>query len=184
MSKNKNDKTIKILIICFIIFFAIVSGYEYIQYGSIFNNTEHFRKIYATALEQRNNEEFSQAFSTLEGISPRYEAYDAVLYQQSQCATKTGDELSVQKKLKSLISKYPDSYLYIPAKYDLAKSYLRAHDNDNAISAFKNIINNHKNTDYEIGSYYYLADLNKEKNIQNSLKYWKDYRQEPVHFLI
>ena len=175
MSKGSNNKAIKVLIICFIAFFALVAGYEYLQYGSIFNNTEHFRKIYATALEQRNNEEFAQAYSTLDGISPRYEAYDAVLFQQAQCATKTGDELSVQKKLKSLIAKYPQSYLYIPAKYDLAKSYLRSHDNSSATATFENIINNHQNTDFEVGSYYYLADLDKAKNIQNSLKYWRKY---------
>jgi len=178
LSKPTNNTAIKVLIIIFALFFTIVSGYEYFQYGSIFNNTEHFRKIYSEALEQKNNEEYSQAFSTLEKISPRYEAYDAVLYQQAQCAAKTGDEASVQKRLKSIINKYPSSYLYIPAKYDLAKSYLRSGDKTSATNTFQNIINTHPNTDYETGSYYYLVDLIATKNPANATKYLKKYIEQ------
>ena len=47
---------------------GFVSDYEYIQYASIFYNTEHFIKIYVTAIEQWNNEDFLQTFSTLDGI--------------------------------------------------------------------------------------------------------------------
>jgi len=178
LAKNSNNKAIKVLITLFVLFFVCVSGYEYLQYGSVFNNTEHYRKIYSEALEQRNNEEFSQAFATLERISPRYEAFDAVLYQQAQCAAKVGDEASVQKRLKSLINKYPNSYLYIPAKYDLAKSYLRSGDKAAATSTFENIINSHKNTNYETGSYYYLGDLNSTNNKTVALKYWKKYIEQ------
>lgn len=178
MARNSNNKAIKVLITLFMLFFICVSGYEYFQYGSVFNNTEHYRKVYAEALEQRNNEEFSQAFATLERISPRYEAFDAVLYQQAQCAAKVGDEASVQKRLKSLINKYPNSYLYVPAKYDLAKSFLRSGDKTSASAAFENIINSHKDTDYETGSYYYLGDLNSENNKNTAIKYWKKYIEQ------
>ena len=178
MPKHVNNTPLKVLIIFFIVFFAIIAGYEYFQFGSIFNNTEHFRKIYAEALELKNNEEYGQAFTKLEEISPRYEAYDAVLYLQSQCAAKTGDEASAQKRLKSLISKYPQSYLYVPSKYDLAKSYLRSNNNNSALDIFQNIINSHGGTDYEIGSYYYLAELNAEKNPTLAEKYWKKYISE------
>ena len=152
MAKQSNNRVIKVLIIFFVLFFVSVAGYEYIQYGSIFNNSEHYRKIYADALSLKNTDQFSQAYTTLNNISPRYEAYDAVLFQQAQCAAKVGDEASVQKSLKSLIIKYPQSYLYIPAKYDLAKSFLRSGDKTNANNVFQNIVNNHQNTDYETGS--------------------------------
>ena len=175
MPKRINNKPLKVLLILFVLFFLIMSGYEYIQYGSIFNNTEHYRKIYAQAIEQENNENFSQAFTTLDGISPRYEAYDAVLFHQAQCATKMGDEISVQKKLKSLISKYPQSYLLIPAKYDLAKSYLRSGNDNTAATTFQNIINSHPNTNYETGSYYYLGEINVKKNPALAVKFWKKY---------
>ncbi|MCR4880374.1 MAG: transglycosylase SLT domain-containing protein [bacterium] len=175
MTKHINNKPLKVLACLFVIFFVIVAGYEYIQYGSIFNNTEHFRKIYSEAVDLKNNEEYSAAFTRLEDISPRYEAYDAVLYQQAQCAAKTGDEASVQKRLKALITKYPQSYLYIPSKYDLAKSYLRSNNNDLASDTFQNIVNSHGGTDYEIGSYYYLGELNSDKNKQAAVKYWKKY---------
>ncbi len=175
MAKKSNNTAIKFLIALFIIFFSCVAGYEYFQYGSVFNNSEHYRKIYKNALELKSSEEYSQAFSTLEGISPRYEAYDAVLFLQAQCAAQTGNELSVQKSLKALTSKYPQSYLYIPAKYDLAKSFLRSGDNDLAAGMFQNIINSHSNTDYETGSYYYLAQINSEKSQPTAVKYWKKY---------
>ncbi len=175
MAKQSNNGIIKVLIIFFVLFFAGIAGYEYIQYGSIFNNSEHYRKIYKDALELKNDEDYTQAYSTLEGISPRYEAYDAVLFQQAQCAAKIGDELSVQKSLKSLISKYPQSYLYIPSKYDLAKSYLRSNNNDLAADTFQNIINNHSNTDYETGSYYYLGEIHSKKSQPIAIKYWKEY---------
>ena len=74
--------------------------------------------------------------------------------------------------------KYPNSYLFIPAKYDLAKSYLRSGDKSAAISAFENIINYHKNTDYETGSYYYLGDLNSASNLTVATKYWKKYIEQ------
>ncbi len=178
MAKNSNNKVIKILVVLFILFFAIVAGYEYFRYGSVFNNAEHYRNIYAQAIEQKNNEEYSQAFSSLEAISPRYEAYDAVLYQQAQCAMKTGDEASVQKKLKSLISKYPQSYLYVSTKYELAKSYLRAGEKSLSADTFQNIINSHKNTNFETGSYYYLAEINREKSLPVAVKYWKKYIEQ------
>lgn len=178
MAKQANNSIIKVLIILFIIFFAGVTGYEYFQYGSIFNNSEHYRKIYAQALIQKNNEEYAQAFSTLEGISPRYEAYDAVLFQQAQCAVKNGNELLAQKSLKSLINKYPQSYLYIPAKYDLAKSFLRAKDYSSATDVFQNIINSHPKTNYETGSYYYLANILSNKQKQTAVKYWKKYIEQ------
>ena len=73
MTKHTNNTAIKFLVIAFVVFFTIVSGYEYIQYGSIFNNSEHYRKIYSEALEYKNNENYSQAFTRLEDISPRYE---------------------------------------------------------------------------------------------------------------
>ena len=175
MPKHVNNTPLKVLICLFVLFFVAIAGYEYFQYGSIFNNTEHYRKIYSEALNLKNNEEFSQAFSKLEEISPRYEAYDAVLFLQAQCASKSGDEASVQKRLKSLVAKYPQSYLYVPAKYDLAKSYLRSNDNASALNMFQNIINSHGGTDYEIGSYYYLAELNSEKNPELAEKYQKKY---------
>ncbi|MDD3594652.1 MAG: transglycosylase SLT domain-containing protein [Candidatus Gastranaerophilales bacterium] len=175
MAKQQSNTVIKFLIIAFLIFFAGVAGYEYFQYGSIFNNAEHYRKIYKTAMEQKENEEYSQAFSTLMTISPRYEAYDAVLFLQAQCAAKTGDEASVQKNLKALISKYPGSYLYLQAKYDLAKSYLRSKNIDLAKGEFENIINAHKDTDFETGSYYYLAEMYSQKDKETAIKYWKKY---------
>ena len=175
LPRHVNNKPIKVLLTFFAVFFVIMIAYEYIQYGSIFNNTEHYRKIYAEALEFKNNEDYSQAVSKLDNISPRYEAYDAVLYQQASCGAKTGDEATVQKRLKSLISKYPNSYLYIPAKYDLAKSFLRSGNKNAAADMFQNIVNSHGGTPYETGSYYYLGELNAEKNQQLAIKYWKKY---------
>ena len=172
MAKQSNN-VIKILILLFVIFCVSIAGYEYVQYGSIFNNSEHYREIYKNALTLKEDEEYSQAFTVLEGISPRYEAYDAVLFQQAQCAAKVGDEASVQSRLKSLISKYPQSYLYLPSKYDLAKSYLRSSNKDLAADTFKNIINSHPNTDFEAGSYYYLGELLAQKSLPVAVKYWK-----------
>lgn len=177
MAKQSNE-VIKILILLFIIFFAGVIGYEYFQYGSIFNNAEHYRQIYAQALELKTEEDYTQAFTKLAEISPRYEAYDAVLFQQAQCAAKVGDEASVQKSLKALVNKYPQSYLYLPAKYDLAKSFLCSGNKDIAADTFQNIINSHPHTDFELGSYYYLGELLSKKSHPLAIKYWKKYIEQ------
>ncbi len=174
MAKQSND-VIKFLIIVFVIFIVLLLGYEYFQFGSLFNNTEHYRKIYQNALEQKKQEQYSQAYQTLQSISPRYEAYDAVLYQQALFATQTGNEMLVQKALSALVSKYPQSQLYLQAKYDLGKSYMRSKTFDSAAKIFENIINSHPNTDFETGSYYYLSEINASKNKPAQEKYLKKY---------
>ena len=70
------------------------------------------------------------------------------------------------------------SYLYVSSKYELAKSYLRSGNSDIASNTFQNIINNHSGTDYETGSYYYLAEINREKALPVAVKYWKKYIEQ------
>lgn len=150
-------------------------GYEYAKYGSVFSTTSSNRAMYIKALEQQNNTKYRDAYYTFGQITPRYNAYDAVLFHQAQCAEKIADELTAIKKYKHITLKYSDSPLAAQAAYNLARAYLRVKDVEKAEIQFLNITKNYSDTDYAIGSYYYLGELNESNNKDKALAYWKKY---------
>lgn len=143
-----------------------------------FQNIEKSRSLYKTAREYQRNGEYKDAFYTYSQISQGYKAYDSVLFHQAKCATDLQDEKTVVIKLSSLLSDYPTSPLASQASYNLGQAYIRMNNYAKAEKQFEKTINNYPKTNFALGSYYYLGQINKDKNKKESEKFWLKYLEE------
>jgi len=172
---NINLDKLKIVLVTILALFLGFQIIGFVKYGGFPGSVEYYRKLYKTALEYQENEEYKNAYKTFNKITPRYAAYDAVLFHQAKCAAALGDEKTAIEKLKLLILKYPSSILVSQADYNLGQAYLRIKDYKSAKKQFKKVISKHSDTDYAIGSYYYLGQIAKDDNLNTSVKYWLKY---------
>lgn len=140
-----------------------------------FQNIEKSRSLYRTAREYQKNGEYKNAFYTYTKISSGYPAYDAVLFYQAKCAAELQDEKTAILKFKKLLSSYPDSPLAPQTSYNLGQAYIRTQNYSEAESQFLDTIKKHPETDFAIGSFYYLGQVNKDKNKLAAEKYWLKY---------
>jgi soluble lytic murein transglycosylase len=81
------------------------------------------------------------------------------LWHISEVATIYGGEKIVRQALNDLLNGATDTNLIVSARYGLAQSYLRANEVDNAVDAFKKIRIEFPDTNYALGSSYYLGTL-------------------------
>jgi tetratricopeptide (TPR) repeat protein len=174
LKSNFNKNNLSIIIIITVLLFCSF-GFKYLRDGCLFNDSGYSRKIYSEALKLKQDQNYKEAYQILNKISQRYVAYDAVLFQQADCAAKNGDESTAIKKYKAILSDYSGSIFAEQAKYELAKAYLRAKEDKKAEKVFKSIISKNSNTDFTIGSYYYLGQIIQKENLSKAVKYWKKY---------
>lgn len=140
-----------------------------------FQSVEKSRTLYRIAREYQKNGEYKNAFYSYAKISSGYSAYDAVLFYQAKCAAELQDEKTAILKLKKLLSSYSDSPLAPQASYNLGQAYIRTKNYSEAQNQFIEIIKKYPKTDYAVGSFYYLGEINKDNNKAEAAKYWLKY---------
>lgn len=140
-----------------------------------FQDINKSRSLYKTAREYQKSGEYKQAFYNYSKISSGYAAYDAVLFYQSKCAAELQDEKTAILKLKKLLSSYSGSPLAPLASYKLGQAYIRTSSYDEAENQFKHIIKKYPETDFAVGSYYYLGQATKNKDKKAAVQYWLKY---------
>jgi len=154
-----------------LLFFTVVKNPDFFD----FQNIEKSRSLYRTAREYQKNGEYKDAFYTYAKISSAYPAYDAALFYQAKCAAELQDEKTAILKFKKLLTDYSDSPLAPQASYNLGQAYIRTENYVEAESRFKETIKKYPETDFAIGSYYYLGQATKDKDKKAAAQYWLKY---------
>lgn len=135
------------------------------------------RRLYKEAKIYQNNGDFKSAYNTYSQITHNYPASDIVLFQEAKCLATLGDEKNAIWKLETLTSNYKKSPVNAIASYNLAQAYLRIRKYNKAEAQFTYTSRNFSDTDYAIGSYYYLGSLYKKTDIKKAVSYWLRYLQ-------
>jgi len=138
-------------------------------------STEYSRDLYKQAKELQLNRDYRPAYYTYGRISPTYKAYDLVLFQQAKCAAGIEDEKTAIKKYEKILDSYSDSQIVPLVSYSLGQAFFRHKQPIEAEKQFLYTADNYPGTDYAIASFYYLAQLNKDKNKDLATKYWLKY---------
>jgi tetratricopeptide (TPR) repeat protein len=113
------------------------------------------RKNYVLMTLYQKLDEPAMAFVRANQISRNY-LPKHVLYKKAQMAKKIGLEAIVVEELLYLTNKFPEEPKF---EYELAKSYSRQSMNEEAKKHFLSIQKVFPESDYAIGSEYYLANL-------------------------
>lgn len=140
-----------------------------------FQNIEKSRSFYNNARDYQKNGEYRKAFYSFAKISSAYPAFDAVLFYQAKCAAELQDEKTAILKYKKILSNYSGSPLAPHASYSLGQAYVRTNNYPEAENQFLETIKKYPDTDFAIGSYYYLGQINKDKNTTEAQKSWLKY---------
>ncbi len=170
---------LKILIIFLILFLLIfawgVWKYKPILVTGLFQSQDNSREFYGKARDLQLNNELKQAYYTYGKISAKYKLYDIALYQQADCAAGIEDEKTAIEKYKKILKSYPQNPVAPVASYSLGQAYIRLGKNLEAEKQFLSTLENYAGTDYAIGSFYYLGEINKKKNPEIAAQYWIKY---------
>jgi len=140
-----------------------------------YQKEDYSRNLYEEARNFQLNNDYKTAYYTYNKISRKYKAYDVVLFQQALCAAAIEDEPHPIEKYKKLLKSYPDSQLTSLASYNLGQAFVRSKQEIHAEKQFLYTINNFPGTDFALGSFYYLGELNKSKNKELAAQYWLKY---------
>ncbi len=138
-------------------------------------STEYSRSLYKQARELQLDKDYRAAYYIYGRISPAYKAYDLVLFQQAKCAAGIEDEKTAIKKYTRILKSYSKSPLVPMASYSLGQAFLRYNQPIEAEKQFLYTVEQYPGTDYALGSFYYLAELNREKSNDLAVKYWIKY---------
>ncbi len=175
LHREKFIQTAILLLLAFFLFNIFISD----LLGSFSPQLNLSRKLYSQALTLERRDDFTGAYKTFNKIFKGYGAYDAVLFHQAKCSQELGDEKTNINKLSRLLSKYPDSRLASNASYALGQAYMRINDHENAQKYFEMTAKKYPETDYALGSYYYLGYINRS-NKDTAFNYWMEYiKREP-----
>lgn len=169
---NLTNKNIKIFLSAIVFCFIAVGA---VNLPDFFSSVDKSRELYKKAKEYQDNSEFKLAYNTYSKISRTYRAYNIVLFQQAKCAAALGDEKTVINKLEMIVSNYHESLLEAQSSYNLGQAFIRTHEYRKAENQFLDLINKYPDTDFALGSYYYLGQINKQKNKDIAVKYWLKY---------
>ncbi len=106
---------------------------------------------------------------------------DKANWHYVDCARTMGNETILQDKLSAMLKHAKDPEQKAHIEYNLAQSDLRLNNSEAAIEKFKHIIKDAPQSQFAIGSKYYLgqaaADAGDKKE---ALKYWRDYLSKAV----
>lgn len=176
---NPVMKNIKKIILFIIL--LLIGGTSFIWFYKpdlitvFFQSPEYSRNLYKQARTLQLDNDFRSAYYTYGRISPKYKAYDVVLFKQAQCAAGIEDEKTAIQKYKKLLKSYKNSPFVPMASYDLGRAFLRYNQPMEAEKQFLYTLNNFPGTDYALGSYYFMGELNKEKNRELATEFWLKY---------
>ncbi len=172
-------KLLKIFFFLLIPAILLVAGlvwkYKPALISEYFQEEESSRELYAQARDLQLNNDFKSAYYTYGRISGNYKLYDIVLFHQADCAAAIEDENTAAQKYTKILKSFPEEPVAPIASYNLGKTYLRMGKNLEAEKQFLSTLENFPGTDYAIGSFYYLGELNKAKNQDLAKQYWLKY---------
>jgi len=164
-----------LLIPVLIIGIAVIWRYKPILITGFFQSKEYARSIYKEARHMHLNNEFKDAYYTYGKISGKYKIHDIVLFHQADCAASIEDEKTAIEKYKKILSSYSKSPVAPIASYKLGQTYIRLKKDLEAEKQFLSTMKKYPGTDYALGSFYYLGELNKDKNRDLAAQYWLKY---------
>lgn len=173
------NKLLKFIIL--LIFAGIISqAFIFIKNINLldFQSVPKSRELYNLAREYQKKDDYRNAYYAFNKISPNYAAYEAVLFHQAKCAAELEDEKTAILKFNKLLSKYSNNPLAAQASYGLGQAYIRTKNYVKAEKQFLSTIEKYPETDFAIGSYYYLGQIYKDKNEAKAVDYWIKYLEK------
>lgn len=143
-------------------------------------------KIYEHALNEYNNNNFSEAYHTFGKVSRFSNLKAAALYRQALCAGKLGDAKTEISKYRDIIWGCPHSILTVRAKYLSAQKFYDDNKFNKAKKEFNNIVSRYPKSDYAVAAQYYLGSIEADKSlrIKNNKKKIKVQNIAIEHFKI
>ncbi len=141
------------------------------------------RNIYLKARTSLDNEKYVEAISGFKSIEKAYPGLlDLILIHEAEAYAKIPDEFRAQQALSQALQKRPKSKFAPKIRYQRAQSHLRAKEYDEAHQDFKAVIRLYPDSDYAIGSHYYMGVLIRKEAASSHekkvLKYWRRYLTE------
>ena len=152
----QKQKILSLLIVVLILIFGVLNISRLVPESKNY-------KTYTEALDKYNSGKFSDAYQIFGKVSKFSKLKSAAMYRQALCADKSDDKKTEIKKYKNVMRYYPNSLLGLKAKYINAQNLYESKNVKKAKQEFKEIINQHPNTDYAIASQYYLGSIEAEK---------------------
>ncbi len=155
--------------------------------GSVFAEGRGFtqaeaRKVYLKARTALSKERYVDAVSGFKSLEKVYPGLlDVILLHEAEAYAKMPDEFRVQQGLSQLLKKRRKSVLRSKARYQRAQSHLRAKEYEAARKDFKAVIRLYPESDYALGSHYYMGVLLQRDDASaplKSLSYWRHYIDE------
>lgn len=141
-------------------------------------------QTYVKALNEYNNNQFSDAFYTFGEITNFSKLKSAAVYRQALCADKVGDKKTEIKKYKEVIKHDPKSVLAMRSRYVEAQQFYFDKKFKKANKEFNYIIKRYPKTDYATAAQYYLGALetNKALHATNENKKFKAQKRAIIYF--
>jgi soluble lytic murein transglycosylase len=116
--------------------------------------------VLARALQSRGgNPELSEAIDLFEVASQYKPLWERCQWHISECATGLSEEKTARVALESIVSRSTDETSKASAQYALAQSFLRTSEKDKAQADLLKLRKTAPNSQYAIGSLYYLGEM-------------------------
>lgn len=127
------------------------------------------RKRYRQALLDQKAGQFDQALSAWKSLEPVYPGLQEFLWlHQAESYEGLGNEWAVQKKLKSILERFPSTPVKTFITYRMGQSHFRATEWDEARRTFEKLVQQAPKSEYAIGSLYYLGELSLKSGEQKA----------------
>ena len=138
--------------------------------------TNEARRLYILGQIAQRNSRFEEALNYYSQIPLRALPYlaDRVLLHKAEINAELGREKLVMNSCRDILRNYPNSLSFEAAHYELARSYLRQSNFPLAQKGFQFIINKFPNSNYAIGSTYYLGQM-QDNNVSARNQLWEKY---------
>ncbi|MBY0404545.1 MAG: transglycosylase SLT domain-containing protein [Cyanobacteria bacterium] len=142
------------------------------------------RKLYAQSLSYLSKDKnYVEALKGFETLQKNYSGLlDFIYLHKAEAYTGLSDEKHCQEALKLLALHRPNSPLAPYAHYLLGQSFYRSGQKSQALKIFDQIVSNFPNSDYALGSFYYLGRLALEDPSESgktkAVGYWKKYLEK------
>lgn len=128
------------------------------------------------ALKKQQNQDALDGFLKLEKAYPGLA--ELIWLHQAEAYAALGEEANAQKRLNSILTQFPKSPLAFKAHYLLAQSHVRASEIPLALNEFKALRQKAPQSDYGIGSLFYLGQLVEKQAPEQARLYWLGYLNE------
>ncbi|MEB3287448.1 MAG: transglycosylase SLT domain-containing protein [Vampirovibrionales bacterium] len=137
------------------------------------------RALYLQSLGALKNQDPSTALDGFNQLEPVYPGLKDLIYlHQAEAQAAMGQEAAAQQKLQAISREFPASPLKLKAQYLLAQSHVRANEPQKARQVLNNIRQNAPQSDYGIGSLYYLGLIAQPTNPVESRGHWLSYLEQ------